>query len=1205
MQLSRLEIKGFKSFAEYAVINFNDGVTGIVGPNGCGKSNVVDAIRWVLGEQRTKALRSDKMENVIFNGTEKRKAATMAQVALTFDNNKNLLPAEYSQVTITRRYYRTGESEYLINDVRCRLKDIHNLFLDTGIGADSYAIIELKKVDELLNDKEGSRRDLFEKAAGISKYKAKKKEALTKLEHTDTDLARVGDWLFEIEKNLKTLEKQAKQAEKFFSLKEEYKKYSLIYAKKSLEKQQTSLLNLSERLKNEIEKRVKCKELLENQEVQLEKEKNQINELEIILQKSKNQWIEHKGKIKQLENEQKIKAEKLHFLQEKIKNIRQQIDTDFQNQKRLKEDKNRLENQYNETEKTLEEKEKQVKTLQNQYDKQRNTTAEWQQKTKSLETQKQSLENQLFQQNKNAEFAQVQLNKAKIEAEKILQSDNEQQNKAKKYVEEIQILTVEIERTAQEVLDWQKKDERRGIEILEAEQNLDKLREILAQIKRNRDAKWNEYQLLQSLVEKMDDFSDALKYLQKETSWGQNIPLLSDIIACEEKYKIAIENYLEPYLNYYVVNDIKEAYQAIELLETSKKGKANFFILSHLNQVVKIDKNYAKNSALNAANMFLSGAMPILRDENKPIIALEVINFEPEHESLVQYLLMNVLVVKDIKMAENLSKEKAFVSVDGRFLRRNFALNGGSIGAFEGKRIGRAKQIENLQIEIQDLDNQIKSEQENLDFQTKNLLELKRNLSLKDGLRQAQSRLQTLKEQNIMLKNKQEQIDIITKASWDRQNDITEQMAECEEQLREINPKIKLLKNQIEEVKIELENAQFENETQQENLQSASAQFNQQNIVLFQQKNLLQKIEQELQFKNENENEIKNRLQKLQIDLENTEIELENSFILIDELALQVQNLQTQTPEIEKIYNEQEQSFYKMRGEVVQEEKNIKETQRQKDLQDGIIHQIEIKIHETEVSQAGWKERLAVEFQMTLEDIFATENTTIDLPDNGIMELDLKGLVDDLKQKIDKIGTINALAMEEYNVMMERHTFIATQKNDLESAKKILLDTINEMETFAKEAFMEAFTKIRNNFIQVFRSLFSAEDKADLVLASPENPLESVIEITAQPKGKRPLTIDQLSGGEKTLTAISLLFALYLLKPAPFCIFDEVDAPLDDANTEKFNKIIKEFSNDSQFIIVTHNKRTMASTDIMYGVTMLTQGVSSVVPVDLRAYAGV
>ncbi len=1203
MKLSRLEIKGFKSFAEHAVINFNEGVTGIVGPNGCGKSNVVDAIRWVLGEQKTKALRSDKMENVIFNGTEKRKPAALAQVSLTFDNNRNLLPAEYSQVTITRRYYRTGDSEYLINDVRCRLKDIHNLFLDTGIGADSYAIIELKKVDELLNDKEGSRRDLFEKAAGISKYKSKKKEALTKLEHTDTDLARVGDWLFEIEKNLKTLEKQAKQAEKYFSLKEEYKKYSVVYAKKSLEKQQGSLVNLAERLKNETEKRLQYKELLNNQELEIEKEKNQINELEIDLQKSKNQWTEHKGKIKQIENEQKIKAEKLHFLQEKIQSIKLQMDTDSQNQKRLKEDKNRLENQYNETEKTLTHKENEVKNLQNNYDKQRNTTTEWQQKTKSLEAQKQSLDNQLFQQNKNAEFAQVQLNKAKIEAEKILNTDSEQQNKTKQYLEEIKKISEEIERAEQDLLDWQKKEERRGIEILEAEQNLDKLKENLAQIKRNRDAKWNEYKLLQSLVEKMDDFPEALKYLQKETAWGKNIPLLSDVLACEEKYKIAIENYLEPYLNYYVVKDINEAYQAVELLEKSKKGKANFFILSHLNQVIKIEKYYAKNEVLNATAMFVGGAMPNLRNENKPIIALEVVNFEPEHESLIQYLLSNVLVVKDIEMAENLSKEKAFVSIDGRFLRRNFALNGGSIGAFEGKRIGRAKQIETLQIEVQNLDNQIKTEQESTDFQGKNLVELKRNLSLKEGLQLTQKRLQTLKDENVMLKSKQEQINMMAKASLDRQADIAEQMADCEEQLREINPKIKLLKTQMEDVKIELENAQFENETQQENLQQISTQFNQQNVALFQQKNLLQKIEQEIQFKTESENEIQNRLQKLQNDVENTEIELENLFILIDELTLQIQNLQAETPHLEKNYSEQEQYFYKMRGQIAQEEKTIKETQRQKEMQDGIIHQIETKIHETEVSLAGWKERLAVEFQMTLEDIFATENNAIELPDNGIMELDLKGLVDDLKQKIEKIGTINALAMEEYNTTMERHTFISAQKTDLESAKKILLDTINEMENFAKEAFMEAFGKIRNNFIQVFRSLFSAEDKADLILANPENPLESVIEITAQPKGKRPLTIDQLSGGEKTLTAISLLFALYLLKPAPFCIFDEVDAPLDDANTEKFNKIIKEFSGESQFIIVTHNKRTMASADIMYGVTMLTQGVSSVVPVDLREYA--
>jgi chromosome segregation protein len=527
------------------------------------------------------------------------------------------------------------------------------------------------------------------------------------------------------------------------------------------------------------------------------------------------------------------------------------------------------------------------------------------------------------------------------------------------------------------------------------------------------------------------------------------------------------------------------------------------------------------------------------------------------------------------------------------------------LGAFEGKRIGRAKQIEQLFLDIQKLEEDIKHQQENITFAQNSLQELKKNQSLKEGLLNAQKYYQDLKEQNVILKSKKEQLIMIAQANLDKQNDIARQIEHFETQIQTFSPQSKLLKTQLEDIKINLENARLENETQQENLQYISGQFNSKNVLFFQQKNLIQKIEQELSFRDENEIEVKNRLQNAQNQLHNSEIELENLLEVIENLEKEIKNLNTQTPHLEQNFSELEQNFYKLRGQIAQKEKTIKETQRQKDLQDGIIHQIETKLHETEMSLASWKERMSVEFQMSLDDVFSAQET-IENQENtapNFMEVDLKSLVEDLRAKIDRIGTINALAMEEYNTTLERYKFIETQKTDLESAKKALLDTIIEMENFATQEFMQAFTQIRENFITVFRSLFSAEDKADLVLATPENPLESSIDIIAQPKGKRPLTIDQLSGGEKTLTAISLLFALYLLKPAPFCIFDEVDAPLDDANTEKFNKIIKEFSKDSQFIIVTHNKRTMASTDIMYGVTMLTQGISSVVPVDLRSYS--
>ncbi|MEO1655145.1 MAG: AAA family ATPase, partial [Bacteroidota bacterium] len=383
MQLSRLEVKGFKSFGDQAIVNFDKGVTGIVGPNGCGKSNVVDSIRWVLGEQKTRALRSDKMENIIFNGTKKRKPAPMAQVSLTFDNNKKLIPSEYTKVTITRRYYRTGESEYLINDVRCRLKDINDLFLDTGIGSDSYAIIELKKVDEILNDKYQARRDLFEKAAGISKFKTRKKESLNKLDAVDKDLARVGDLLFEIEKNLRSLERQAKQAERYFKLETAYKKTSLAYARKAVKRQREIKEALQIQIERETRKRQELNQAIQNIEGLRENKKVQLDHLEKNLSFKQKQLNAHIAQIRQIENDKKLKNERVRFLEDKISNLRQQIQQDIQNQSRIKEEVSQLQIQLESANKQYNEAEIELSQLQNNYEQQKQTCAEIQQRVKS------------------------------------------------------------------------------------------------------------------------------------------------------------------------------------------------------------------------------------------------------------------------------------------------------------------------------------------------------------------------------------------------------------------------------------------------------------------------------------------------------------------------------------------------------------------------------------------------------------------------------------------------------------------------------------------------------------------------------------------------------------------------------------------------------------------------------------------------------
>jgi len=424
MQLSKLEIKGFKSFGDRVVIHFDKGITGIVGPNGCGKSNVVDAIRWVLGEQKTRMLRSDKMENVIFNGTKNRKPTNLAEVSLTFDNNRNLLPTEYTQVTITRRYYRSGESEYLLNGITCRLKDITNLFMDTGINSNSYAIIELKMIDELLNDKNNSRRDLFEEAAGISKFKTRKKETLRKLEDTDADLARVEDVLFEIEKNLKQLEKQAKQTEKYFVIKKEYKAASIALAKKSVSKQTDTLLTMSANITQEQDRKLSLNAKVAEKEALLEKNKTELILKEKHLSSRQKSLNEQVNKIRQFESDKKIKNERLRFLEDRGQKLREQIDLDRKSNDRAGFSIRSLHQEKDSAEKLLREKEAIVENLKTELQELKDTHALTQERQKVLSKEFSTRKDNIYQLSKDLEIKQIQLSTLKQELEKTASDDD-------------------------------------------------------------------------------------------------------------------------------------------------------------------------------------------------------------------------------------------------------------------------------------------------------------------------------------------------------------------------------------------------------------------------------------------------------------------------------------------------------------------------------------------------------------------------------------------------------------------------------------------------------------------------------------------------------------------------------------------------------------------------------------------------------------
>lgn len=1176
MLLSKLEIKGFKSFGDRMVIHFDKGITGVVGPNGCGKSNVVDAIRWVLGEQKSRMLRSDKMENVIFNGTKNRKPTNMAEVSLTFENTKNLLPTEYTHVTITRRYYRSGESEYLLNGVACRLKDITNLFMDTGINSNSYAIIELKMIDELLNDKNNSRRELFEEAAGISKFKTRKKETLRKLEDTDADLERVEDVLFEIEKNLKSLEKQARQTAKYFEIKKEYKEASINLAKRSVEKHSSTLLSLHQKMQHEQDRKLSTTTKISEKEALLEQSKSDLIQKEKLLASRQKTLNEHVNKIRQFESDKKIKNERLRFLEDRAQKLREQIDTDRKSNDRAGFTIRSLEQEMEAAGKILAEKEFIVEELRSAYEAKKSEQAEIQEKQKVLSRDFGIKKDRVYQLSKDQEIKQIQLSTLKQELERTTSDDSSQESNLAVFEDKIFSLREELDEKGKALVALKAKEEDQIQKIEDANRLIEMIREEVTQTSRKMDAKQNEFNLTKSLVENLEGFPEAIKFLKKSPNWTKDTPLLSDILTTEEKYRVTIENYLETYMNYYVVETEMQAIAAVNLLSDAAKGKANFFVLEHF-------KNFHP-----AQNKIFSNATP----------ATEIIEYDEKYGKLISYILDDVYIVTGEYGDFPKDQNAIFITENGKFTKRKFSISGGSVGLFEGKRIGRAKNLEKLEKEIKELNKRLSAKRSNLDGKVSDLLKLK-EVSYRTDIERQQQEINDINQEYVSIRTKKEQLSELLSSNANKREDILERIDNLQISLASILPELQEIRGEFEHLELELEEVNTKLQTESDNLSQKSSAFNQENIGYHQQLNRVNSLQQEIEFKQSAFESSKDRIEKSQLELGGIDSEikslLDNNEIKDDELI----ELYTEKEGIEKGVNEAEKEYYASRAGIDETDKEIRLLQKSKEALDTLLQEMQQSVNEVKLKMTGLKERLSVEFEIDLDQLME-DSPELDVAYLEMSESDIRDIVSKSKERLERIGPINPMAMEAYEEIKERHTFITDQKEDLIKAKNSLIETIQEIDQVAKTTFLEAFGKIKENFVKVFRSLFTAEDDCDLKLVDPENPLESSIEIMAKPKGKRPLTINQLSGGEKTLTATSLLFAIYLLKPAPFCIFDEVDAPLDDANIDKFNNIIQTFSKESQFIIVTHNKRTMASTDIIYGITMIEAGVSRVVPVDLR-----
>ena len=1169
MRLKSLEIKGFKSFADKTVLNFDEGITGVIGPNGCGKSNIVDSIRWVIGEHKISNLRSENLESLVFNGSKTRSASGLAEVSLTFENTKNLLPTEFNTVTVTRKYYKNGESEYRLNDVACRLKDIHNLFMDTGVSTDSYAIIELGMVDDIIKDKENSRRKMLEQAAGITIYKTRKKEAKLKLDATEQDLARIEDLLFEINNQLKSLESQAKKAEKYFEIKKDYKEVSIELAKAALEGFNITYRDLNHQQQAEVDKRIELETSIAKEEAALEQEKLAFIEQEKALQQMQHAFNDMLDGLRSKESDKNLSAQRLQYLKERENSLNEFLQKAGGQLKGLDESIQFTSNQIKDDEVKLAEFEGKLDELKNAVEDKRKVFDEKRSSIDELRKENQAIQRNQFEAEKKVAVADTSIQNlqrtiAQIQEEKSQRQAQLQQLEADKKIKE--------EELAQKKTDLQQLQDHHEFtkeQILATQNLLEGLRNELAEESRKLDSKKNEHALLKSLIDSMEGYPESVKFLHKNTGWNHEAPLLSDIIYVKEEYRAAVENVLEPYLNYYVVNNLEEGLQAIHLLDNNKKGKANFFLQDKFTGV--------ENSHQP------EGTIP----------ALSVVEIDGKYANLAKHLLGNVFIAENDEALKN-SNGAVVLEKTGKYVKGKYSLTGGSVGLFEGKKIGRAKNLEKLTEEI--------TAQEIVVNDLKTVIQNRHNEVIafneqlkENAIKQTQQDINNLTNHVFSLQNKIENLHHLEETSSKRVEELQEQLETNHDAISSTRDELEKFNTQLEELGDKMQLIEQDYASAEQEYSFATATFNDSNLQFTKQQSKVVSLKQEFEFKS-------NQLKDLQVQIESSNTQLTDAATSIAETATALQELETllitllQNKESEeKKLNEADQAYYNLRNVLAEKESEVRHKQKSKEGIDTLLSEIKDKLTELKLQLAGMKERLHVEFKVDLDAII-DEPRTGDTPLEELQEKNERQ-----RKRLENIGEINPTAIEAYTEMKKRYEFILEQKNDLVTAKESLMLTIQEVEATANQQFLDTFNAVRDNFQKVFKALFTEDDTADMVLVDPENLADTGIEIVAKPKGKRPSSIGQLSGGEKTLTATALLFAIYLIKPAPFCILDEVDAPLDDANVGKFTNMIKKFSENSQFIIVTHNKQTMSAVDVIYGVTMQEAGVSKLVPVDFRS----
>jgi chromosome segregation protein len=1175
MYLSKLELHGFKSFADRTVVHFAPGVTVVVGPNGCGKSNIVDAVRWVIGEQRARILRSEKMDNVIFNGAGHRKALGVAEVMLTIENNRGILPIEYSEVTIGRRLYRSGDSEYLLNGTQCRLKDITDLFMDTGMGAGAYSVIELKMIEELLSENEQDRRKLFEEAAGITKYKIRRSQTLRKLDGTQVDLTRVRDLADELDRRVRSLERQAKKASRYKKHRSRLETLELSLAQSEFDRltdERQSLAagkaTLGDQLEEDGAKLAGCE--AEHQAV-----RTQHIEREQILVAIQTRLSAHIEKLHAAQSDERLVLERLAVASRDIEHLSGEQKTAETRTEMLTESLESVQASAlsarpasEATEEALDEARKKRDEAVAAVDVHRRRVHSARQEERSSADSLAELRRSLDRSTSRVELMQEELGELQKSELGLRDSASAAARNADASQDALELAQASVAVAREAVEKAVAEKEERSLQVAA-------LRETVRVAERRMDAAHAEIGLLESLLASFDDFSESIQFLAGDREWAdQELVTVADVISCDSHAQQAVEAALGEYAACLVVATEAEAHRAIGKLRDSEKGRATFIVLNRLPEVER-----ARSPDPAAVSL------------------LEFIRTEPEYAGLAEVLLHDTFLVDSLDEALRVAGgEGRFIARTGEWVTTGGVVCGGSdsSGVSTGAgRIGRREQLEEARKTHAAAEQEVTECRESLRLACVALEEVALTDAervLREQLALASAALATQTRAALERDNTARRIQEIDR----RRTDLSEGLASFREDIaaRQLAVQDAGLAVQESEQKRAKEEESFQ--VLEADGRRAVGLFSEAKVTAVQARNQLDNLLRDLSRVEEEivriEQEQFTRSERLErLTTQQTEATERIAFLesTIDALFGDRAVIEQEALAAKDALSEIKVAIADLEGQL-----RILRRTREEHIQEA--NQIEVRLADIDARS----ENLVV---TTLEDYEVDlGQTRIEAPEDFELEA-AKTEVMELRTRIRNLGPVNELALETFEEEQERLVFMQTQLKDLEGAEATLLETIAEINTTACERFESTFAAIQANFSQLFSNLFGEDASASVVLERPDDPLESNIEIFAKPQGKKPSVLAQLSGGEKTLTAIALLFSIYLVKPSPFCILDEVDAPLDDANVDRFMELIRSFAESTQFVLVTHNKRTMEAADRMYGITMQQQGVSRLVGVEFDA----